>query len=203
MRALRWAGVISLALTGLLVVASRPASATSHDAYVDIDLSGDETGLWLTRADGTVEVRGPAPHFGHRPPLLPGEHVVALAPTPDGDGYWLFTNKGNAFAFGAAIDHGDVGHLPLAGDIVSAVATADGGGYYMIGEDGGIFTLGNAVYHGSVPEVLPGVTLDAPIVSISVTPGGYVLVAGDGGTFAFGAAAFHEGGKQCPPMSSR
>ena len=186
----RWASVLFVAL-GAMLLSSAPASATSHDGYVDIDLDGAEAGLWLTKADGTVEVRGPAAHFGHRPALLPGEHIVALTPTPAGDGYWLFTNKGNVFAFGAAVDHGDVGHLALAGDIVSAVATVDGGGYYLIGADGGIFTLGNAVYHGSIPEILPGVTLDAPVVAISVTPGGYVLVAGDGGTFAFGAAAFH------------
>ena len=186
----RWAGVLLLVL-GAMLLSSAPASATSHDTYVDLDLDGTESGLWLTRADGTVEVRGPVPHFGHRPGLLSEEHVVALASTPDGDGYWLFTNKGNVFAFGAAVHHGDFGHLALAGDIVDAVATTDGGGYYLIGADGGIFTAGNAVYHGSVPEVLPGVQLDAPIVAISAMPGGYVLVAGDGGTFTFGTADYH------------
>ena len=97
----------------------------------------------------------------------------------------------NVFAYGGAVDYGGFGHLPLAGDIVYAVATTDGLGYYLIGADGGIFTAGSALYHGSVPEVLPGVTLNAPIVAMSATPKGYVLVAADGGTFVFGSAGFY------------
>ena len=184
----------ALFLSAAFVVAvgtTSEAAGSSGSNYVDIDLSADEDGLWLTRADGVIETRGSAPHFGDRPPLVGGEVVAALAGTPAGDGYWLFTNKANVFAYGAAVDYGDFGHLPLAGDIVYAVATTDGLGYYLIGADGGIFTAGSARYHGSVPEVLPGVVLNAPIVAMSATPNGYVLVAADGGTFALGSAGFH------------
>lgn len=179
---------------------SLPAFA-SVSPYVDIDLSAGqdvavasgetEDGLWLTREDGTVEIRGSAIHYGDRPTLETGERVTALAATPPGDGYWLFTNRGNAFAYGTAIFYGDFGHLNLDGEIIDAVPTSDGTGYYMIGSDGGIFTAGSAVFYGSIPQILPGVTLDGPVVGMSVTPGGYILVAADGGTFTFGLAVWY------------
>ena len=190
-----WRSMALATAATLLGSAPAPSAAESMAAasgnYVDIDLSGGEDGLWLTRSDGTVEIRGSAPPLWRRPIVGPGETVVALAGTPTGDGYWLFTNLGNAFAFGAASDLGDVGHLTLNGEIISAVATPDGSGYYMIGTDGGIFSFGTAVFYGSIPQILPGVTLNAPVVAMSATSGGYILVAGDGGTFAFGAAEFY------------
>ena len=182
--------VAALVSTVLVVSSSESRVEATESNYVDIDLSGDEDGLWLTHSGGVVEIRGSAPHFGDRPPLGPGEHLVALAPTSAGDGYWLFSNKANVFAYGAAVDYGDFGDIDLAGDIVAAAVTTDGLGYYLIGADGGVFTAGSARYFGSVPEVLPGVTLNAPVVAVSATPGGYLLVAADGGTFAFGSARF-------------
>jgi len=188
---LRWAGVgLLVAAIGLTLGSGTSVEATESD-YVDIDLSADEDGLWLTRSGGVVETRGSAPHFGDQPPLGPGEHLTALVPTPAGDGYWLFSNKANVFAYGSAVHYGDFGDVNLAADIVAATATIDGLGYYLIGADGGVFTAGSAPYLGSVPEVLPGVVLDAPIVAISATSGGYLLVAADGGTFAFGSARFY------------
>ncbi|MCB0992952.1 MAG: hypothetical protein KDB16_18385, partial [Acidimicrobiales bacterium] len=49
--------------------------------------------------------------------------------------------------------------------------------------------LGGARFAGSVPQVLPGVTLDQPIVGIVPDPDGdgYWLVAADGGVFGFSA----------------
>jgi len=184
-----------LVLCSLLVVWGIAAGADPADAasphLIDLDLSADENGLYLTRSDGTVETRGPAPHFGDRPPLAVGESVNALAVTPDGGGYWLFTNRGNVFEFGSAPFYGDVGHLVLNGEIIDAAPTSDGTGYFMIGSDGGIFAFGSAEFRGSIPQVLGSTPLNAPVVGISVTPGGYVLIAADGGTFTFGAAEFY------------
>ena len=192
---------VSLVASGLMV-AGGPGNVVAAAVVapsIDIDLTADERGLWVTRSDGSVEAFGAAVHHGDTPPLAEGERVTALAGNPVGDGYWLFTNRGNAFAFGSAVDHGDIGHLALVGEVIAAVSTSDGLGYYMLGADGGIFALGSAVFLGSIPQLLPGVALDGPVVGMSVTPGGYVLVAEDGGTFAFGAARFYGSIPQIAP----
>ena len=77
--------------------------------------------------------------------------------------------------------------------MISAIATPDGLGYYMVAEDGGIFTFGTAVFYGSIPQILPGVTLDAQVIGIVPSPTGlgYLLVAADGGIFTFGDALFY------------
>ena len=63
------------------------------------------------------------------------------------------------------------------------------GGYYELGSDGGVYAFGAAKFYGSTG----GMTLNAPIVDMAVTPdgGGYWLVASDGGIFSFGDAAFY------------
>ena len=160
-------------------------------AYVDIDVTSDQLGLWLTRDDGTVETRGPAVHYGHRPALDAGERVNGLEAAPSGEGYWLFTDRGRVFGYGDAEHFGDASGFELAGAVIDAAATPTGRGYYLLGADGGIFSFGDAVFYGSVPQVLPGVALDEPLVGMATTVRGYVLVAADGGVFTFGDAAFH------------
>ena len=165
--------------------------AASEVVYVDIDLTVDEQGIWLTTADGTVEVRGTGTHHGDRPVLGADERIVELVPTPTGDGYWLFTDAGAVHAFGDAVHHGDVAGLELSGPIVAATVLPDGSGYHLLGSDGGVFALGAARFHGSIPQVVPPGALAAPIVSMTATESGYLLVGADGGTFAFGDAEFH------------
>jgi len=165
------------------------AIAVSAAAPVDIDLTQDELGLWVTYADGTVEARGSGtPHHGNTPALDLGESAIALAPTAAA-GYWIFTDRGRVFAFGDAPHHGDVGHLTLAAPVIAAAPTSTGDGYYLLGQDGGIFAFGDAVFRGSLPGL--SVVPNAPVVSMSATADGYLLIAEDGGTFAFGDAGFH------------
>lgn len=172
-----------------IAVPADAAAQTADPAFVDIDLTPNELGLWVTTDDGVVRAWGVGtPHYGDRPDLAAGERVVSLAPT-GGAGYWLFTNRGNVFAFGDAVHRGDVGHLTLAADVIAAVTTPSGEGYYMLGEDGGIFTFGDAEFRGSLPGL--GVVPNEPVVSMSATDGGYLLIAADGGTFAFGTAEFY------------
>ncbi len=177
---------VVLLVLGVLAV---PVQVGAAGAPVDVDLTPDQLGVWVTYADGTVEARGTGtPHYGDRPPLAGGEQVVALAPTA-GAGYWLFTDRGNVFAYGDANDHGDVGHITLASPVIAAVSTSTGDGYYLLGQDGGIFAFGDAEYHGSLPGL--GVVPNLPVVSMATTAGGYLLIAEDGGTFAFGTAGYH------------
>lgn len=177
----------TLVAVGLLLAESSAGAASSSP--VDIDLTPDEAGIWVTYDDGTVDSRGTGtPHYGDRPTLAKGERVVGLAPT-GGAGYWLFSSKGNVFAFGDADYHGGVGHLNLSGPIIAGVPTTTGLGYYLLGVDGGLFSFGDAVFRGSLPGL--GIVPNSPVVSMSATPGGYLLIAEDGGTFAFGAAGFH------------
>jgi hypothetical protein len=58
----------------------------------------------------------------------------------------------------------------------------------LVGTDGGVFTFGTAAFEGSEG----GQKLNAPVVSIGLTPDGkgYWLTAADGGVFTFGDAAF-------------
>ncbi len=179
--------VVVVVLFQVLLFGSRAGAATNSP--VDVDLTPDEMGIWVTYADGTVEARGTGtPHYGDKPMLQSGEHIVALSPT-SGAGYWLFSDKGNVFAFGDAVDYGDVGNLTLNGPVIAAVTTTTGNGYYMLGTDGGIFSFGDAKFRGSLPGL--GVVPDKPVVSMSATDGGYLLIAEDGGTFAFGSTAFY------------
>ena len=183
-------------MSGLAVVAdSSPASAVVGGTVVDIDYAstGGSEGVYITHSDGTVEARDGLPHFGDKPGLRAGETVIALSVRPSVDGYWLFTNLGRVIAYGAADFLGDAGVLALAAPMISAIATPDGLGYYIVAEDGGIFTFGTAVFYGSIPQILPGVVLDAEVIGIVPSPTGlgYLLVAADGGIFTFGDAVFY------------
>ena len=75
------------------------------------------------------------------------------------------------------------------GQIDVGAFQASNRGYWMVGSDGGIFTFGTAGFHGSEG----GVTLNAPVVGMAVTPtgGGYWEVAADGGVFTFGNATYY------------
>ena len=171
------------------LVVDAPATDTDADV-VDIEFGANDAGHWIAHADGTVVARDGARFHGHRPPLATGERVTSMARSSNGAGYLLFSDRGNAFAYGDADHHGDVGHLALDGPVIAGAMVPDGTGYYLLADDGGVFTLGSASFHGSVPQVLPGVTLDAPVVGMAASPAGYVLVAGDGGAFTFGDAGF-------------
>jgi len=144
--------------------------------------------------DGNVHVLGDAVRRGglsdaDRGTLEVGERPVTLSMSPSGWGYWIFTSRGRVFRFGDARDIGDLLAFDLAADIIDSVAAPTGDGVYMIGSDGGVFALGGAQFAGSIPQVLPGVVLNAPIVGIVPDPDGdgYWLVAADGGVFGFDA----------------
>ena len=156
---------------------------------VDVVYRPDEAGYWVLCNNGEVHGIG-VPSLGSAV-MTGSDEIVALAPTPDGNGYWIFDQAGRVQTFGNATDFGDLSAITLAGPIVDAVSLPDGTGYYMLGNDGGIFSFGSAQFHGSVPQVLPGVTLNQPVVGL-VPDGtsGYWLVAADGGLFSFGTAAF-------------
>ncbi len=150
-------------------------------------------GYWILDSGGRVWPLGTAAHHGDvdLSVLDPGEVPAAISTMPTGDGYWVFTDRGRALPFGSAKHFGDAAELDLVGVIINSVATSSGNGYYMVGSDGGVFAFGDAQFHGSVPQVLPGVVLDGPVVGIvSTQAAGYWLVASDGGVFAFGDAQF-------------
>jgi peptidoglycan/xylan/chitin deacetylase (PgdA/CDA1 family) len=60
---------------------------------------------------------------------------------------------------------------------------------WLLAADGGVFTLAGAPFEGSLADA----RLNAPVVSLSVTPSGrgYWIVASDGGIFTFGDAHFY------------
>ncbi|MCP4961179.1 MAG: hypothetical protein GY925_18180 [Actinomycetia bacterium] len=165
---------------------------TTSAVAVSLHTSG--AGYWILDEDGMIHAFGESVHHGDLggTVLEVGEKAAAMAVMPDGGGYWIVTSKGRVAAFGTAEPHGDLLSIALAGDIIDAAPTPSGLGYYLVGADGGIFAFGDAEFVGSVPQVLPGVTLDQPVVGITPDPDGtgYWLVGGDGGVFAFGDAPF-------------
>lgn len=158
-------------------------AAGSQVVSIATDAAG--SGLWVLRADGVVETRGGAGHFGDVDLGVPGrgESVTTLAVRPGGDGYWVFTDRGRALPFGAADFFGDMSAVVLNGPVVASAATADGEGYWMVGDDGGIFSFGSAEFSGSTGDL----ELNEPVVGMATDPDGdgYWLVAADGGIFAF------------------
>ncbi|HEC10488.1 MAG TPA: fibronectin type III domain-containing protein [Acidimicrobiales bacterium] len=161
---------------------------------VAMDSTRTSAGYSILLSDGEVLSFGDAVDSGDARDIMldPGERWTSISVAQAGPGYWLFTNRGRVVGFGDAHQRGDLLDLDLAGEIVASVATPSGSGYYMLGADGGVFTFGDAVYHGSIPEVLPGRSLDCPVVGLVPTPTGegYWLVACDGGVFSFGDAYF-------------
>ena len=165
--------------------------ATPHvSPAVDIAATGSANGYIVLRRDGSLSYHGDAPVVA-AVPMPAGSTAVAIELTHTGGGFWIFTDDGRVLPHGDATFHGDVSHLQLIGPIVGAVVAADGFGYFLVGIDGGVFSLGSAVFLGSVPQILPGVQLDCPVVGMVVaTSSGYWLIACDGGVFAFGSAPF-------------
>ncbi len=167
---------------------------TDLEQAVKVAATPTGRGYWVLGSDGEIRAGGDAVHHGEvdarmRESMRPGERIVTLSPTPTGAGYWVFTSVGRAFRFGDAADLGDLADIQLAGEIIDSVASSNGTGVFMIATDGGVFALGDAQFAGSIPQVLPGVPLDEPIVGIVPDPDGdgYWLVAADGGVFAFAA----------------
>lgn len=185
------AALMGAALNGMVSARASDQPTPPLPERVDIDLQPGVAALWITFADGTVEVRGAGVHHGGEPELALGESIVELAPTPSGDGYWMFSSAGRVFTFGDAVHHGDLTGVALARSVVSASVLPDGSGYYLLAADGGVFALGTAAFHGSLPQVVAVGDLAAPVVAMSATDAGYLLIAADGGTFAFGDAQFH------------
>ncbi len=169
-----------------------PASSPGGSDVVSIVAADGGQAIWLLEARGTVRYSGLGTVAA---PIStadwePGERAVSLVADPDGTGHWIITTAGRVHSFGAVATVAGVTHLNLAAPIVDASATPDGAGLYLLGADGGIFTRGTARFFGSIPQVLPGVTLDKPVVGIVATAAGYWLIAADGGIFAFGDAQF-------------
>ena len=117
---------------------------------------------------------------------------IQSEPNPDG-GYLTFTDSAAVSSLGPnhASDKPSFlisdPHAPIVGiGAISNGSTVDS--YYFAAADGGVFAV-NATFYGSAA----GLSLDAPIVAMALTPdnGGYWLVAADGGVFAFGDAHFY------------
>lgn len=164
----------------------RRDDAQAAQPFVDLDMSADEDGLWLTRSDGSVEARGTARHLGDRPRLGPAETVVALVATPNNEGYWLISSSGRVDAYGDAPELGDVSDLVLGGAIVDAAAAPSGMGYYLLGSDGGVFGFGTAPYLGSIPELVDGRSPTTTATAMATVDGGYAISTADGALFVFG-----------------
>ena len=145
-----------------------------------------------SRSGSTVLVPGQAPI------VLTGIEVIELrCPVSTRivslvDGYWVASSAGSVTAFG---DVGSLGGWTSPGVPVGAIASnPDKSGYWIALRNGDVSAFGGARSHGSVRDRLPaGVTLDAPIVSMSSsrTGKGYYLLGGDGGVFGFGDASFY------------
>jgi len=160
---------------------------------VDMVIVGGGKGVHLLSADATVRSAGTSwiPGAVDVSSWQPREVAVAMVMTPSENGAWIATSIGRVAALGDAQVIVDASSLALAEPIIDAASTGVGG-LLLLGADGGIFSLGTAQFRGSVPQVLPGVALDAPLAAIVVTPSGlgYWLFAADGGLFAFGDARF-------------
>lgn len=149
-------------------------------------------GYLVVASDWTVTSFGDAPQFGPELENLgPGDTPVDIEIDRLGRGYWLFSANGAVVPVGDVPWFGDAGLLALDQPIVAATVAPLGDGYRLLAADGGVFSYGSSKFFGSIPQVLPGVALECPIVGI-VDSGaaGYWLVGCDGGVFAFGDASF-------------
>jgi len=182
-----------------------PTLATGESA-VSLDPTPSGNGYWIFTSIGRVIAYGDAVHHGDVPEVLPGVTlqgpILDTAPTPSGNGYYMLGSDGGVFTFGDAAFWGSIQQFLndnlngiaatdwLNEPIVGIAPTDSGKGYWLVAADGGMFAFGDAEFHGSVPEVLPGVTLNQPVVSLVSQGAGYLLVAGDGGIFTFGSSNF-------------
>ncbi|NOX29520.1 MAG: hypothetical protein GXP35_05660, partial [Actinobacteria bacterium] len=168
-----------------------PVASPEGTNVVSIVAADDGRSIWLLQADGVVNYSGPraASAAIDTSSWEPNERATVLVADPDDNGHWIVTNLGRVHSFGSSAAVQGVESLALGAPIVSASASP-AGGLYLLGGDGGIFSLGGATFHGSVPGILPGVSLNQPLVAIIATKGGYWLAAADGGVFGFGDATF-------------
>ena len=185
-----------------------PALAADESA-VSLSSTPSGSGYWIFTSKGRVFPYGDAGYFGDVPSVLPpgaqlNGPILATVATPSGLGYYMLGSDGGMFTFGDARYWGSIQEIVnllfgpgypasawLNGSIVGLAPTTTGLGYWLVASDGGMFTFGDATYHGSAPAVLPGVSLNEPIVGMVPQGNGYLLVAADGGIFNFGDSDFH------------
>ncbi|MCP3934447.1 MAG: hypothetical protein GY708_03645 [Actinomycetia bacterium] len=168
------------------------AQLEDHLRATAIDTTGTGDGYIVVASDWSVHP------FGDAPTVTPdagdlgqGDVPVDVRIDPLNRGYWIFSDTGRVVSVGDVPHLGDVSNLDLAGAVIAGEVNSVGDGYRMLGTDGGVFSFGTDRFLGSIPEVLPGVTLQCPIVGlVASSPNGYWLVGCDGGVFAFGDAPF-------------
>ena len=161
-------------------------------------------GYWLFTDIGAVHAFGDAAFFGDVSHLSLDGPIVDAVATLSGRGYYMAANDGGVFALGDAPFHGSVrealgGGLPDQ-PIVALVTTLDSSGYWLVGADGGAFAF-KAPFVGSIPQILPGIPLNAPVVGIVAFGGGYLMVATDGGIFNFSELPFLGSLGNNPPIN--
>jgi hypothetical protein len=168
-------------------------SVTPLPATVDVVLVDGGNGVHRLSANGTITSTGTmwSPTSPDVSTWRPGESAAALVMTPSEAGAWVVTTEGRVVTLGDATPMNDITGIALDAPVIDASATGSTG-LFLLDADGGIFALGTARFQGSVPQVIPGIELDEPLVGIVVTASGlgYWLVAADGGLFAFGDAPF-------------
>ena len=139
---------------------------TTSDAVIDVSFDGHSCGTDLDGGGdtGAVEVD----QFTTSPNPL-AVKTLALQ----------FFCTGSGFAFTGTVAY----------DIVP---TTPGQGYYTYGTDGSLSGFGNDNYLDYLGD-LTQMNLNAPIVSMAITPdgAGYWMVGADGGVFAYGDAGFY------------
>lgn len=169
-----------------------PAALLPGKRWVAVSSLGDAVGLVAATADGAIVRVGAPGSVEYKPDAWPGQPVVDLAVTPDGDGFWLLDAAGGVFSHGSAAYHGSIPALELEGPrppASSIAPTPTGAGYWILDRAGGIYTFGDADFFGSVPS-LRLTTPAAPAVDILVTSGGngYLVLEMDGTIRSFGNA---------------
>jgi len=162
----------------------------------------DGDGYWVFSDSGRVMALGAAIHYGDVGHIALNGPIVAATVSASGRGYYLVGAEGGVFALGDATYQGSIQqYLDLHRDavparswleapIIGVVPSPDGAGYWLVASDGGIFAFGSAEYRGSIPQVLPGVALNAPVNGAMPYGNGYLMVATDGGIFAFSDKPF-------------
>jgi len=159
-------------------------------------------GYWIFTDRGRAVAFGAATHHGDVSHLELNGPIIDSVATPSGNGYYQVGSDGGIFANGDAAFHGSIQTVVdlvaqgtaaadwLTAPIVGLVPTPAQDGYWLVAADGGTFSFGGASYRGSVPQVLPGIELNAPINAMVAYGDGYLMVASDGGVFTFSDKAF-------------
>lgn len=172
------------------------AAFAAGEAFTSLSATRTGNGLWAFTDRGRVLVLGDAKL--HKAGALTDLTSINLAGpildsvvTPDGRGYYMLGSDGGVFTFGNAVF---VGSLPGLGVVlnqpaVGLVPDPDRDGYWIVAADGGVFGF-RAPFRGAVPQALPGVLLNQPIVGMVSYGDGYLQVAADGGVFNFSSLKF-------------